>query len=187
MALMNRVGVVLYNASLLLAIFVVFLCLKNYNFDSPADTADYSTTMVNFVYLSVGAFIVVTLISLILTSASKARRKGVIFWALTFLLVLNVLGLAIFAYINNIFNDPLSTPGYVYMIIATLTVVTFFATLATILMQLPGSIEKEKLVKAIRDELKKEVEEALPFCPDCRNRVRPEWKYCPSCSAKFSD
>jgi hypothetical protein len=187
MALMNRVGVVLYNVSLLLAVLVVVLCLKNYNFDSPADTAEYSTALVRLIYVAVGAFIAVTLIGLVLTAASKARKKGAIYWTLTFALAISILGMVVFTYANPIFNDPLNTTGYVYMIVSCLTAIAFFATIAMVLMQLPGSIDRDKLVKAIKDELKKDVEETLPFCPECKNRVRPEWKYCPVCSAKFSD
>jgi tRNA(Ile2) C34 agmatinyltransferase TiaS len=73
------------------------------------------------------------------------------------------------------------------MIVSILTAITFFGIVAIILMQLPASIEKDKLVKAIKEELQKDIEETLPFCPECKSRVKPEWKCCPNCSAKFTD
>lgn len=187
MALMSKVGAVFYNIGLIISMVIVFLTLKNYDLDNPEATLPYSLGLESFIVFAVSVLLLTALIFLILVSFSKARKKGFIYWSVFIFYLFLLAGIAVFTFGNSIFSDPLNTPGYVYLIIPVVTVMSFFAMTALILIQLPGSIEREKLIMAIKKELKKEIEDTLPFCPECKFRVKPEWKHCPSCGSKFSD
>jgi hypothetical protein len=92
----------------------------------------------------------------------------------------------ILTYAASIFTH-LDEPYIRFSMTAVFALASFIPMFALILLQHPGAAERDKIVKALKKELKQEAEESLPYCPMCRYRVKSEWKRCPMCGSKFSD
>jgi len=184
MAMMNRVGMFMYNVGLVLVVLILAMSLKNYNLGSPGETADYSPDLRSLLEWTVIVLIIYSISLLITTSASRAGSKGGLFWFLimTYMVFLGII--VVFSHLSWIFEE-LGRPGWKYMIISASSVILFFLMLALILLRHPGRVDEEKLVDNLKKELKKQEEENLSFCPICKYKVRDEWKYCPNCRAKF--
>ncbi len=184
MAMMNRIGVIMYNVGLLLILLILGLTLKNFNFDSPDNTLEYSKNIMTMLDLTIGILVMYSLFLILLSALSK-RKKGLTYGLLVFLHVMLLLVMVIFNYFSDIFAE-LGDPVWKYSIIAGASGVLFLVIFGLILLQLPGKTDEEALIKGITKRLKEEEEENMSFCPRCKYKVKQEWRFCPKCSARFA-
>ena len=186
MALMNKLGILIYNLALFSVLAAVVFSLKNFNFDTPVDTVRYSQNLEALIYLSVGVIIAVGALLTVTTLVAGARKKGGMYFVLLVLMWLSIGFTAVFAYANDIFKY-VDEPVYKYTFTTIGAILTFFPMFALILLQHPGSQERDRLVKALAKELAEEKEESLPFCPKCKTKVKETFRYCPKCGTRFAD
>lgn len=186
MALMNKLGLLIYNLALFTTIAVVVFSLKNFDFENPTDTIEYSQNLESLIYLAVGVLIAIAALLTVTSIVAGARKKGGMYFVLLILMWIAVAFTGVFTYANDIFKY-IDDPVYKYTFAAAGSVLTFIPIIALILYQHPGSQERDKLVKALAKELEKEKEESLPYCPKCRTRVKKTFGYCPKCGTKFAD
>ncbi len=184
MAMMNRIGVIMYNAGLILILLILGLTLKNFNFDSPSSTLEYSQNIRTMLDLTIGILIMYSLLLLLITALSK-RKKGRIYGLLAFLYVIFLSDIVVFNYFPEIFTE-IGEPVWKYSIIAVTSGVLFLVLFGLVILQLPGKTDDEALIKGITERLKKEEEENMSFCPKCKYKVKQEWRSCPNCSARFA-
>ena len=184
MAMMNRIGVIMYNVGLILILLILGLTLKNFNFDSPDSTLEYSPNIRTMLDLTIGILIMYSLLLLLITALSK-RKKGFVYGLLVFPYVIFLSVIVIFNYFPEIFNE-IGEPVWKYSIIAATSGVLFLLLFGLVILQLPGKTDDEALIKGITERLKKEEEENMSFCPKCKYKVKPEWRSCPNCSARFA-
>jgi len=187
MALMRSVGVFLYNVALFLTLLFLFLNFKNYNFEAPDSTADYSGTLELVIDFVLGAFIAFGIGMTVAVSLSKSRKKGFWFGILLGLFWIFMAVSALFIFLSPLLSDDVSTPGWKHGVAGISIALAFLPTLALLLLMFPGTFDREKIVEAVTKNLKKDDDEGLPFCPECKFRVKESWKYCPNCGSKFSD
>jgi len=187
MALMRSVGVFLYNVAIFLTLLFLFLNFKNYNFEAPDATVEYSGTLELVIDFVLGAFIAYGIGMTVAASLSKSRKKGFWFGILLCLFWVFTAIASLFIFLNPILSDDVSTPGWVHGIAGISIALAFLPTMALLLLMFPGNYDKEKIVEAVTKNLKKDDDESLPFCPECKFRVKEQWKYCPNCGSKFSD
>jgi hypothetical protein len=187
MAIMNKVGVFLYNICLFLSIGILFLCLKNFNLDSPKDTLEYSNNLKTVLFILIWAYyafgVALSLGSLI----SKARKKKAGFYLL-FLGFWAMMGInALFTFLPALMKEDYTTPVWRYsMIMATIVLGSIFA-LGLIFHQFPGTVDRNILINEVKKKIVKEKVKAKSYCPECKFPSEKEWKYCPKCGAHFSD
>ncbi len=184
MAMMNRIGVIMYNVGLILILLILGLTLKNFNFDSPDSTLEYSQNIRTMLDLTIGILIMYSLLLILLSTLSK-RKKGWIFGVFVFLYVIFLSDIVVFNYFSDIFAD-LGDPVWKYPIIAGTSGVLFLVLFGLVLLQLPGKTDEEALIKGITERLKEEEEGNMSFCPRCKYKVKPEWRFCPNCAARFA-
>ncbi len=184
MAMMNRIGVIMYNVGLILILLILGLTLKNFNFESPDNTVDYSQNIRTMLDLAIGILIMYSLFLILLSALSK-RKKGITYGLLVFLHVIFLSVIVVFNYFSEIFAE-LGDPAWKYSIIAGASGVLFLVLFGLILLQLPGKTDDEALIKGITMRLKDEDEENMSFCPKCKYKVKQEWRFCPNCSARFA-
>jgi hypothetical protein len=186
MALMNKLGIVLYNVGLFLTMGIFFLSMKNFNIDDATNTQEYSQNMEYAIYFTVGLYSFFALLLTTTSLLSRSRKKGPLYVILLILFWLTWVQMPIFTYAASIFAD-LNEPYIQYSMTAFFALASFLPMFALILLQHPGRAESDRIVKALKKELSQEAEESLPYCPVCRYRVKKEWKSCPMCRSKFSD
>jgi hypothetical protein len=187
MALLNRVGFFLYNVCLFLTIGLLFLTLKHYNISNPSGTPEVSSNLEFAVTALVGAYVLFALLLTVSSVIQKARKKGfpysislAAFW--TFVLVM-----VLFSVLSPILSDDITTPGWKLGVVTLGALFAFLPAMGVLLNQFPASIDQERVLDAIRKGLKKEDKENLPFCPECKAKVEPAFKYCPKCGVRFAD
>lgn len=186
MALMNKLGIFLYNVGLFLTLGIFFMCMKNFNMDDFANTPEYSQNLTSAIYLIVGAYAIFALMLSITVLISKSRKKGPLFWFLFVAFWMAWVPMPVLTFAASIFAD-LNEPYIQYSVTAFSALASFIPMFALILLQHPGKAERDRIVKALKKALQQETEESLPYCPACKYRVKKEWKRCPMCGSKFSD
>ncbi len=187
MAIMNRVGVLLYNIGLFLTIGILALTLKNFNLEDPEATLDFSNNLKVVLFAMIGIYYAFGIGLSLAALVSKARKKKVFFtmlmiwfWAMIFLNV-------IFVFLPDILVGTYTTPGWRYSIIIATISGAFVPAMGLILYQFPGRVDKQIMINEVKKKLEKEKKKASSFCPMCKYPSEKDWKHCPKCGAHFSD
>jgi len=187
MAIMNRLGSFLYNVCMFLSIGIFFLALKNFNLQEPNETLDYDNNLKIILFGLVLAYYAFAIVLSLASLISKARKKRVIFtfamlwlWAM---MGLNVL----FVFVPGILQEEYTTSGWRYSMLMITIGLAFIPSITLIFHQFPGSIDKNYLIKQVKDKLKKEQVKTKSYCPECKYPSEEEWKHCPKCGVHFSD
>lgn len=187
MAIMNRVGVLLYNICLFLTLGILFLAFKNFNFEDPNETLDYSDTLKTFLFGLTWIYYAFAVTLTISSLISKARKKRFMFSLMMvwfwMMIVLNVL----FTFLPDILKDEYTTPVWRYSFILASIAMAFVPAMGLIFYQFPGSIDRKIMINDIKKKFIKEKEKASSYCPVCKYPSEQEWKYCPKCGSQFSD
>jgi Kef-type K+ transport system membrane component KefB len=184
---MNRVGTLLYNICLFLTIGILFLALKHFNLEDPNATMDYSynlkTLLLGFIWAYYAFGVALSIAALI----SKARKKKIVFTVLIiwFWVLMGIN--ALFIFIPDVLQDQYTTSGWRYSIMMITIVMAFVPALGLIFHQFPGTVDRNYLIKQIKDKVVKEQTKAKSYCPECKFPSEKEWKHCPKCGAHFSD
>ncbi|MGA1822517.1 MAG: hypothetical protein ACMUIG_08315 [Thermoplasmatota archaeon] len=186
MALMNKLGILLYNVGLFLTMGIFFLTMKNYNIDDFTNTREYSQNLEYAIYFAVGAYAFFAIMLTMTTLISRDRKKGPLYVILLLIFWFSWVPMPVFTYAASIFAD-LNEPYIRYGMTAFFALGSFIPMFALILLQHPGRSESDRIIKALKKELQQDAEESLPYCPICRYRVKKDWKLCPKCGSKFSD
>ncbi len=187
MALLNRVGFFLYNVCLFLTIGMIFFTLKHYNIADPNGTPEVSANLEFVVTALVGAYILFALLLTVLSIMQKARKKGAPYAISLGALWCFVILMTLFSILSFILSEEITTPGWMLGMVTLGVLFAFLPAMGVLLNQFPASIDQDRVLDAIRKGLKKEEKENLPFCPDCRAKVEPTFKFCPKCGVRFVD
>jgi hypothetical protein len=187
MAIMNKVGVFLYNICLFLLIGILFLGLKNFNLDAPRDTLDYSNNLKTVLFIFIWAYYAfgVTLSLGSLLSKARKKRGGFTFLMLGFWAMMGIN--ALFAFMPDILKEDYTTPVWRYsMIMITIIIGSIFA-FGLIFHQFPGTVDRNFLINEVKKKIVKEEVKAKSYCPECKYPSEKDWKHCPKCGVHFSD
>ncbi|MFO8050646.1 MAG: hypothetical protein R6V01_02980 [Thermoplasmatota archaeon] len=184
---MNRVGVFLYNAGLLLTLGILFLCFKNYNLEEPRETADYTNSMKMAIFVLLALYYSFGVGLSLSALLSKARKKGFVFSFLMIFFWAAVLISVLFAFLPDILSSDYTYPGIRFFMIAASIGVAFVPALLLMLYMFPASVDRKYIVKEVSTKLKKEESKSKEFCPRCKYPTEKEWKLCPKCGIRFSD
>lgn len=187
MAIMNRVGVFLYNAGLLLTLGIIFLCFKNYNLEEPRETADYTNSMKMAIFVMLGIYYSFGIGLTLASFMSRARKKGFVFSILMIIFWVLILISVLYAFLPGILSSDYTYPGIRFFMIAASIGVAFIPALLLMLYMFPGSVDKRYIVKELSTKLKSEEQKKKQYCPRCKYPTEKEWKICPKCGARFSD
>ena len=184
MAMMNRIGVIMYNVGLILTLMILGLTLKNFNFDSIENTLEYSKNITTLLDWTIGILIMYSAMLLLISALSK-RKKGPTYGILVFLFIIFLTVIVVFNFFADIFAD-LGDPVWKYSMIAGTSGILFLVIFGLILLQLPGKTDEEALINGIARRLKEDEDTSLSFCPKCKFKVKDNWRFCPNCSARFA-
>jgi len=187
MAMMNRVGALLYNICLFLTIGIIFLALKNFNFDHPRNTLDYSDSLKFVLYGFIWMYYAFAFALTISAFISKARKKRAMFAFMMIWLWVSIAFNVIFAFLPDFFKDDYTTPFYRFSFIVASICLAFVPAMGLIFYQFPGSVDRNILINDIKKKIVKEKQKASSYCPVCKYPSEKEWKHCPKCGAHFSD
>lgn len=187
MAILNRVGVFLYNIGLLLTIGIVFLCFKNYNLEDPQATVDFSKNIKYFIFVMLGLYYSFAAALTLAAFLSKARKKGFIFSVMMILFWALIMVSVLFAFLPDILSSDYTYPGMRYFMVAASIGIAFVPAILLMLYMFPGGVDRKYLIKEVTKNLQNEQKKSKPFCPRCKFPSEKEWKHCPKCGAHFSD
>lgn len=187
MALMNRVGALLYNICLFLTIGILFLVMKNFNFKDPSGTLDYSDTLKYVLFGFIWCYFAFGFALTVSAFISKARKKRAFFTILT-IWFWTMIGLnALFTFLPEVLKPEYTTPVWRYSIIIATISMAFVPAIGLIFLQFPGSIDKKILLNDVKNKVLKEKQKASSYCPVCKYPSEQTWKHCPNCGSHFSD
>ncbi|MGA1820880.1 MAG: hypothetical protein ACMUHU_07730 [Thermoplasmatota archaeon] len=188
MAMMNRVGALLYNLCLFLTVGIVFLALKNFNFKSPEDTLDYGDTLKFLLFGMIWFYYAFAFALTISAFISKARKKRFMFSFMMVWLWLAIAFNALYTFIlPELLKPEYTTPFYRYSFIVASICLAFVPAMGLIFYQFPGSVDRNILINDLKKKIVKEKQKASSYCPICKYPSEKEWKHCPKCGAHFSD
>jgi len=187
MAIMNRVGAILYNIGLFLTIGIVFLALKNFNLADFSETRDYNQELKLVLFLLIGIYYAFGAGLTVAALVSKARKKGFFFVVMMLSFWLMMALNALYAFFPDILKDDYTTPAWRYLVIVGTIALAFIPVLALILYQFPGKVEKDILINDLKKKIVKEQSKNKSYCPICKYPSEKEWKHCPKCGVQFSD
>ncbi len=187
MAIMNRVGTILYNIGLFLTIGIVFLALKNFNLSDFSETRDYSQELKLVLFVLIGLYYTFGLGLSVAALISKARKKGFFFVLMMLWFWLMMALNALYTFFPTILQDEFTTPAWRYLVIVGTVSLAFIPVLALIFYQFPGTVDKNILINDLKKKIMKEQAKSKSYCPMCKFPSEKEWKHCPKCGAHFSD
>ncbi|MGA1848016.1 MAG: hypothetical protein ACMUHB_01625 [Thermoplasmatota archaeon] len=188
MALLNKPGVLLYNVALFVVFGTLFLTLKNLNLEEVTETVEYSDALKTWIFGFVGLTIALGVVITISAIISKVRKTSTIVTILLIFMWVDLAVMTLYTYFQDILRDDLTDPGIRWLIVSLGSVLFFMTSFGVILFKFPGKVEDGVLAEKVRKKLlARESKEEKPYCPVCRATVEKSFKYCPNCSAKFSD
>ncbi|MGA1873363.1 MAG: hypothetical protein ACMUHY_06795 [Thermoplasmatota archaeon] len=187
MAMMNRVGIMLYNICLFLTIGILFLALKNFNFKDPEATMDYGDTLKFVLFAFIWFYYAFGFALTVSAFISKARKKRAMFTIMMLWFWAMIMVNVIFTFLPDLIKPDYTTPVWRYSMIVGTISLALVPAMGLIFYQFPGSLDKKILLNDLSKKIRKEKLKSSSYCPDCRYPSEREWKYCPKCGAHFSD
>ena len=188
MALLNKPGVLLYHVALFILFGTLFLTMKNLNFEDVTATTEYSEALKAAIFGSIGLTIALGFVVTIASMVSKARKNLGLVKILLIFLWIDISIMALYTYFLDILTEELTDPGIRWIIVILTSILFFISVIGIVLFKFPGKVEENILAEKVRKKLAaREKKEEKPYCPVCRANVEKSFKYCPNCSAKFSD
>lgn len=187
MAIMNKVGVLLYNICLFLLVGILFLGLKNFNLDEPKDTLEYSKNLKTVLFAFIWAYYAFGVALSLGTLLSRLRKKGAgfTFMMLGFWVMIGIN--ALFAFMPDLLKEDYTTPVWRYSLMMITVLIASILAMGLIFHQFPGTVDRNVLINEVKKKIKREEVKAKSYCPECKHPSEKEWVYCPKCGIHFSD